>query len=82
MVKESFSLNVYESIQYQSNLELFYQDIYDYIGKYKIYLCVKTTHYFEEMKMFLKSKNIKYERQIKNETVFIFYIVGYYTSYS
>ncbi|BCR35134.1 transcription-repair coupling factor [Mariniplasma anaerobium] len=63
----AFSLNVMASNQYQSNLELFYTDMMDYIGKYKIYLCIKTNHYFEEMKSFLKFKKISYLRQIKDE---------------
>ena len=49
-----FSLNVMSTNQYQSNIELFYSDILDYVGKYKIYLCIKTTHYFEEMRTFFK----------------------------
>lgn len=63
----AFSLNVISANQYQSNLQLFYADINEYIGKYKIYLCLKTNHYFEEMKTFLVSKNIAYERQIKTD---------------
>lgn len=65
--QDAFSLNVMSTNQYQSNIELFYSDILDYVGKYKIYLCIKTTHYFEEMRTFLKTKNLPFERQIKDE---------------
>jgi transcription-repair coupling factor (superfamily II helicase) len=62
--EKGLDLNVSEVNNYQSNLQLFYSDIIDLVGKYSIYLCIKTTHYLEELKAFLIQKNIKFERKI------------------
>jgi len=45
--QKAYDLNIQATNTYQSNLQLFMTDIQDYIGKYKIYLCLKTNHYFE-----------------------------------
>ncbi|MFA5471096.1 MAG: transcription-repair coupling factor [Acholeplasmataceae bacterium] len=64
---DTYDLNIQATNTYQSNMQLFYTDIYDYIPTYKIFLCLKTKHYFEEMKSFLHDKHLSYERQINDQ---------------
>jgi transcription-repair coupling factor (superfamily II helicase) len=76
--EKGFDLNVSEVNNYQSNLQLFYSDMIDLVGKYSIYLCVKTTHYLEELKTFLIQKHIPFERKIgSDKKVYVLDISSY-----
>lgn len=79
--QDAYDLNIQTTNTYQSNLQLFYTDIQDYIGVYRIYLCLKTKHYFDEMKSFLHSKSINYERQIKFDTATYLLNISSYGSF-
>ncbi len=76
--EKGIDLNVSEVNNYQSNLQLFYSDMIDLVGKYSIYLCVKTTHYLEELKAFLIQKQIPFERKIgSDKKVYVLDISSY-----
>ncbi len=65
---DGYDLNIQPTNTYQSNMQLFYTDIKDYIETYSIYLCLKTKHYYEEMKAFLHDKNLTFNNKIDFET--------------
>jgi len=66
--EKAYDLGIIQSNNYQGNLNLFYLDIKDVLGKMTLILCTPTNHYYDQIKEFLNHKNISFSETIDNNT--------------
>lgn len=65
---DAYDLGVFSTNKYYGNLELLELDLKDVVDTYRVFICITSGSYYEELVRFFHDKEIKYKTEIANSS--------------